>query len=202
MTTIPAFSATGSTSSTLVEQVKAQQPAAWQRFVQLYTPLVYYWCRSAGLQSPDAADVLQEVFQAIARNIGSFRKDPQGGGFRGWLWTIARNKLNDHFRRRSGQTEGLGGATGQDVLADVPWPALDESEPASDPLFDRALELIRAEFEPRTWDAFWRTVVEEQATEQVAADLGLSVNAVYKAKSRILARLRQELADWLDTRPK
>jgi RNA polymerase sigma-70 factor (ECF subfamily) len=197
------ISGTGSTSSSLIARVKARDPEAWRRFVELYSPLVYSWCRRAGLQAPDAADVLQETLQAVAAGIRSFQHGGPGQTFRGWLWTIARNKLRDYFRRRNIQPQALGGTDGdeelQRLIADDE--SQSESLPASaSPLFARALELVRAEFEPRTWDAFWRTTVDGQATDQVAADLGLTANAVYKAKSRVLARLRHELGDWFGRR--
>src|SRR5687767_13258672 len=148
---------TGSTSSSLVARVKVHDPQAWRRFVELYSPLVYSWCRRAGLQSPDAADVLQDTFQAVAVGIRSFQHGGPDQTFRGWLWTIARNKLRDHFRRRNVQPQALGGTAGdeelQRLIADEKSPS--ELVPASaSPLFARALELVRCKFEPRTWDAF------------------------------------------------
>jgi RNA polymerase sigma-70 factor (ECF subfamily) len=192
------ISGTGSTSSSLIARVQAHDADAWRRFVELYSPLVYFWCRRAGLQPSDAADVLQDTFQSVASGIGAFQHGGPGHSFRAWLWTIARNKLRDYFRRRNVQPQSLGGSGADEQLQKlIADDDASESLPASaSPLFARALQLVRAEFEDRTWDAFWRATVDGQPTEQVAADLGLSTNAVYKAKSRVLARLRRELGDW------
>jgi RNA polymerase sigma-70 factor, ECF subfamily len=190
------------TSSSLLERVQAQDSQAWQRLVDLYGPLVYHWCRRHRLQAEDMADVFQEVFRAVASHITAFRRDRCGDNFRGWLLTITRNKIHDHFRRQQRQVQATGGSAALQQLAQVPDPVEDQQEAADADqerdLLRRALHLLRDEFEDRTWQAFWRVTVEGQASADVAADLCLSLNAVYKAKSRVLQRFRQELGDLLE----
>lgn len=190
------------TSRSLLERVKAEDAAAWDRLVSLYAPLVIRWCRRWDLQDQDVADVLQETFQAVATHIAGFRKEKQTDTFRGWLRTIARNKVQDHFRRLGREPEGVGGTDAQIRLAQLPAPSLeDESvadEEADRSLFHRGLDLIRAEFEDRTWQAFWRTAVEGESPKDVAAELSMSPGAVRVAKSRVLQRLREELGDLIE----
>jgi RNA polymerase sigma-70 factor, ECF subfamily len=190
-----------SVSSTLLQRVQARRPEAWQRLVNLYGPAVYRWCRQYGLGSDDASDVLQEVFAAVAAHVGEFRRHGTGDTFGGWLRTITHNKVRDFFRQRHGQPEACGGTDAGRQLANL----CESSEP-SDPtdsiqtdgrILRRALELVRAEFEDRTWDAFWRTTVDGRSAAQVAEELGISLQAVYQAKSRVLRRLRRELGDLL-----
>ena len=186
------------TSATLVARVQANQQAAWQRLVDLYGPLIYSWgCRS-GLASEDAADVMQEVFAAVARAIGNFDPAAQGR-FRGWLWTITRNKIRDHHRRLIAEPPGRGGDAALRQLAELPEQWDDDASDATRhevrALYHRALDLIRNDFQPQTWQAFWLSVVEEQPTDVVARRLGLSANSVRQAKSRVLRRLRAELGD-------
>jgi RNA polymerase sigma-70 factor (ECF subfamily) len=172
--------------------------ASWERLVTLYAPLVYQWCRRFGLQAEDAADVGQDVFQAVAGGINGFRHGGAGTTFRGWLWTVTRNKLVDHCRRQGGHARAVGGDAGLERVAEIP-----EDEPAwddepGDPiagLVRRGVDLVRGEFEATTWNAFWLTAVEERAPAQVAGQLGLSVNAVYLARSRVLRRLREVLGE-------
>ena len=188
------------TSTGLLERVRAQEPDAWRSLVELYGPLVFDWCRRKGLQPEDAADVTQEVFQAVAANIATFRKDRPGDSFRKWLWTITQNKLNDFLRSRGAQPEATGGSEAQARLLAVPEqssPSDPSARSAADlaPLLARALDSVRAEFEPTTWQAFWQTTVDGRLPADVAADLGVSVNAVYKAKSRVLRRLRELLGE-------
>src|SRR5262245_63601000 len=97
------------TSRSLLERVKADDPAAWDRLVALYAPLVFRWCRGWDLREQDAADVFQEVFQAVVTHIAGFRKEQVGDTFRGWLRTIARNKVRDLVRRREREPDGVGG---------------------------------------------------------------------------------------------
>src|SRR5262245_32429982 len=99
-------SSTG-TARSLLERARDRDPAAWERMVTLYAPLVFHWCRAWGLRDQDAADVFQDVFQAVAAHIAEFRRDRSGDTFRGWLRTITRNKVNDHFRRRDREPAGV-----------------------------------------------------------------------------------------------
>ena len=191
------------TSRSLLARVRADEPRAWERLVNLYAPLVLHWCRSRGLQDPDVADVFQEVFQAVVSHMASFRKEREGDTFRGWLRRITQNKLRDHYRRLGREARGPGGSSAQERLGQLParQPADDERGPKDDGergLFARALDLIRREFEERTWSAFWRTAVEGRAARDVAAELSMSPGAVRVAKSRVLHRLREELGDLME----
>ncbi len=181
-----------STSSSLLGGLRAHDRHAWNRLVELYGPLIYSWCRGRGLQSADAADVVQEVFRSVARGVQDFRPAPTGS-FRGWLWTIARNRILDFFRRRQREPNALGG----ERVAEIPE-RLEDSEQGSSAagnLVRRALAMIRPDFSETTWQAFWRVVMEDQPTKDVARDLAMTVNALYIAKSRILRRLREALGE-------
>jgi len=193
--------ATWPTSSSLIERVKARDGDAWQRLCRLYGPMVYRWARQAGLQDPDAADVGQEVFRTVAARIATFEHDRPGDTFRGWLWTITRNKLGDHFRRRASRPEAAGGTDAYERMEQLP-DALDDFESQTTTGFDaqasllhRTLEAIRDEFEPSTWQAFRRVTVESQSTAGVGDDLGMTPQAVRQAKYRVLRRLRTEMGE-------
>jgi RNA polymerase sigma-70 factor, ECF subfamily len=187
---------TSRTASRLVEGLKARDGDAWRQLAALYGPLVYGWCRRAGLRDRDAEDVVQEVFLVVLRRVGEFRHDRPGGTFRGWLRAIARNKLGDWIQRQPTRDHAAGGTDAQERLNQLP-----ADEPPADPtrevggLYQRALELVRPEFEERSWQAFWRTAVGGEDAATAAAALGLTPNAVYVAKSRILRRLREVLGD-------
>jgi RNA polymerase sigma-70 factor (ECF subfamily) len=189
------------TSVTLLDRVKADDPQAWRRLVHLYGPLIYRWCRRCRLGAEDAADVSQEVFRTVAARVGGFRRDRPGDSFRGWLWTITRHKIGDYLRRRERQPAAAGGSDAQMRLQQVPEQLSGEEEAADvTGLVHRALDLVRAEFEERTWRAFWRVAVQGLSPRVVAADLGVTPDAVRMAKSRVLRRLREELpeldGDW------
>lgn len=188
-----------STASSLLLRVKAKDQDAWRRLADLYGPLVYHWCRSHVRQPEDAADILQEVFSAVARTVDGFLLRRNGGTFRGWLYTITRNKIHDYYRGKAQRIDAAGGSLAHELLQMVAGPddeSLDETylgETVN--LFHRALEMVRCEFEDRTWQAFWRAAVENESTTEIAADLGITANGVRQAKSRVLRRLRQELGD-------
>jgi RNA polymerase sigma-70 factor (ECF subfamily) len=191
------------TPRSLLERVRAGEPAAWEALVGLYGPLVYHWCRRWDLQEQDIADVVQDVFQAVFTHVADFRKARPGDTFRGWLRTIVHNKVHDHFRRLGREPGGVGGTDAQARLLQLPGPEPAEAAPADDVeaerrLFRRCLELIRGEFAERTWQAFWHTAVEGRSPKDVAADLGMSPGAVRVAKCRVLQRLREALGDVME----
>ncbi len=191
--------APSSTSLSLLERVKARDQDAWRRLVQLYGPLVYQWCRRWRMTAEDVADIFQEVFHAVAVQIASFRSDRPGDTFRGWLWGITRHKVGDHFRRQGKQPIAAGGSDAQQQLLELPQPPEDDaSAVAADGVVQRALDHIHGEFEARTWQMFWRTAVDGQAPKDIATELGVTPDAVRMAKSRVLRRLREELAGLAD----
>jgi RNA polymerase sigma-70 factor (ECF subfamily) len=163
---------------------------------------VLHWCRRAGVVEPDADDVCQDVFQTVAASLDRFRRDRPGDSFRGWLHGITRHKLLHHTERRRGSPRGTGGTDAHIVLQQVAdRPDLpDEPDPPEESrsLYRRALALVEAEFEVRTWQAFWRTAVDGVPAPAVAAELGLSSASVRQAKSRVLRRLREELGELID----
>lgn len=191
------LSATSWSTDSLLERVRAGDQRAWQRLVQFYGPLVYAWCRRWGLQDQDVADVFQDVFQAVAERIEAFRNDRPEHTFRGWLWTITRNKLGDHLRRLIRQPTAVGGEAARRRLdelaaADPRDDSASSGSSSCNPL-NRILAVMQGEFEQRTWRAFMETTAQGRKPADVAAELGMSIDAVYKAKSRVLCRLRQEL---------
>jgi RNA polymerase sigma-70 factor (ECF subfamily) len=182
----------------LLRRVREQAPGSWERLTNLYCPLVYGWARRAGLEAEDAADVVQEVFLAVVTHLPNFRHGGAGDTFRGWLWTITQNKVRDLARRRADRAVAAGGTDALERLLALPNLSASEGSAGFPPhgsLLARALELIRSEFEERTWQAFWSVVVEERLPADVATALQISVNAVYIARSRVLRRLREELND-------
>ncbi len=184
-----------STSTGLLDRARKQEPLAWQRLVQLYGALVYSWCRKFGVSRTDAADVFQEVFRSVHAHLGDFRRDGPGHAFRGWLWTITRNKIRDHFRRIAGRAQATGGTEAMIQLlgwADDPSSMLGEADGSPSSSFLVGMEVVQSEFENRTWQAFWRTTVDSVPTARVAEELEMSVNAVRLAKSRVLRRLREQ----------
>src|SRR5262245_30559881 len=184
------------TSLTLLARVQADEPAAWERFVELYAPLVHHWCRRAELGAETTADVFQEVFQAVAQHIAGFRRDRPGDTLRGWLRIVTANKIRDHYRRYADEPAAQGGNTARLLLQDVADPVATEDEEETGVMrasVRRALEWIRGDFEPATWQAFWKTQVQEESPADVAQELGMTPAAVRKAKYRVLQRLREEL---------
>jgi RNA polymerase sigma factor (sigma-70 family) len=183
--------------SLLVRLHDARDSRAWAQFVDVYAPLVYGFARKHGLQDADAADVTQEVLHAVAAASSRKAYDPERGSFRGWLFTVVRNKLRNLVTRRPRFGQGSGDSGAQAILE--AQPARPEPEASlwdqeyEQRLFAWAAEQVRSGFQDSTWQAFWRTAVEGQGAKPVAEALGMTVGAVYIAKSRVLARLREQI---------
>jgi RNA polymerase sigma-70 factor (ECF subfamily) len=188
-------------SSLLVRIRDARDKDAWDQFVEIYAPLVYQLGRKRGLQDADAADLTQEVLRAVAGAAGRLEYDRRRGSFRSWLYTVARNKLHNFLTARRRHREGCGDPGALDRLPDPR--ALDEEAALWDQDYERRLVdwaagQVRGAFEPSSWQAFWLTAVEGRSAKQAAQALGLSVGAVYIAKSRVLTRLREKIRQFQD----
>jgi len=179
--------------SLLLRLRDAADADAWSEFVRLYTPLIFGHCRRYGLQDADAADIAQEVMRVAARSLPEFQYDSQRGKFRGWMLQTTRHRLHKFFTRRDRAPQPASDTTLQRFLDREP----DQSEQARweedyrQRLFDWAVEKSRPEFQPATWEAFQLTAVDAVSVKEVAGQLGISVGAVYIARSRVIARLRE-----------
>jgi RNA polymerase sigma-70 factor (ECF subfamily) len=173
-----------------------QDAAAWRDFVRIYAPVVYSYGRRRGLQDADAADLTQEVLRAVAAAAGRLEYDPQRGSFAGWLFTLAHHQLHDLQARRRRQSVGTGDTKVRVLLEQQPareddravWQGEYERR-----LFNWAAQRVRGSFHESTWQAFWSTAVEGQSVKEAAARLGLTAAAVYLARSRVMARLREQI---------
>jgi RNA polymerase sigma-70 factor (ECF subfamily) len=182
-------------ASLLVRLRDPHDQEAWRQFVAVYAALIYGFARKRGLQDADAADVMQEVLRSVARAAGRFEYDPRRGSFRGWLFTATRNKVANFLRQRDGRPRASGDPDVRRRLDEEPAP---DEEADWDRDYERrrfawAAERVRGEFQPATWQAFWVTAVEGKGAKAASAATGLSVGAVYVARSRVLARLREEV---------
>lgn len=177
----------------------------------LYTPLVAYWLRRDGFQSADVEDLTQEVFTAVGEKLNRFRREDGPGSFRRWLRTVARNKAIDRLREACRSPVVTGGSEALRRLAcaverngEFDDRELGVAVRASELtierriLYERALRLLQLDFQESTWMAFWRVVVQERDAEETANELGISINAVYLAKSRVLRRLRREFVSLIE----
>jgi len=179
------------TSASLLERLRSPEPQAWQRFVELYTPLLFSFARRLGFGNADAADLVQDVFLALIQELPRFQYDG-GKSFRAWLWTLMRNRAASLRRARVAQAGPLPEIETADAVDEIC-----ESE-YRQALVGRALEIMRRDFEPATWKACWIHVVSGRTAQEVATEFGTTPGAVYAAKFRVLARLRHELQDLLD----
>jgi RNA polymerase sigma-70 factor (ECF subfamily) len=180
------------TPVSLLEQLRQPNAsAAWERFVRLYTPLLFSWARRLGLQESDAADLVQEVFMQLVKTLPRFEYDPRKS-FRAWLHTITLNKWRD---RRPPPKVGPLPPSAQ--VTDVSAVVFEEAE-YQRYLVRRALELMKKDFQDTSWNAFWEHCACGRPAKEVADELRISVGAVYAATYRVTDRLRQELKGLLD----
>jgi RNA polymerase sigma-70 factor (ECF subfamily) len=192
-----------STSASLLDRLRRDpQSAAWQRLVEIYEPLVRGWLRQHRLVESDADDVVQEVMTVVVRRLKDFEHNGRIGAFRTWLRTITANCLRDHWRSGRRRPTATGDSDFQQLLAQ-----LEDSTSGLSKSWDqdhdrhvtrKLLEMLRGDFEPATWQAFQRTALDGVSAKDTALELGITSNAVFIAKSRVLARLRQEAAGLIE----
>jgi RNA polymerase sigma-70 factor (ECF subfamily) len=187
----------GSTSTSFIHGIKAGDSAAWKRMTSSYSPLVYCWCRRGGLGPDDAAEVMQGVFLAVWRGLDTFQREQSGQSFRGWLRTIASNKINDHFHVHSGRAQEIEAGSAIVRMAEPVESSDDERADRGQlqQIFEQAMHAIRPEFEPRTWQAFLLSALQRRSAVDIAEELGTSAGAVRQAKYKVLRRLRAELGN-------
>ncbi len=182
--------------SLLVRLRDARDNEAWAQFVEVYAPLIYGFARKQGLQDADAADLTQDSLRVVSEAIKKLEYDPRRGTFRSWLFTVVRNQL---FRLRARQArpgKGSGDSAAQEQLQQVP--SADNDSALWDEEYRRrqlvwAAERVRPQVQETTWQAFWRTAVQGESGQEVAAALGMTVAAVYLAKSRVMVRLKEQV---------
>jgi RNA polymerase sigma-70 factor (ECF subfamily) len=175
---------------------------AWEQFVGVYQPMVQRYCRRQGLQDADATDVAQEVMAGVSRSIRRLNYQPARGSFRNWLFVVTRNQLRKFFRRQKPADRGAGRTSVQQALAAHPdeQETADWDEDCRRRLFEWAASRARDEFTAATWRAFVMTAVEGKAARDVGEELGITPGAVYTARSRVLARLKELIAQDLGER--
>jgi RNA polymerase sigma factor (sigma-70 family) len=191
------------TPVSLLERLRLQPDAAsWQSLVDLYTPLIRNWLRRYSLPLSEADDLTQEVLAVLVRELPQFRHDLRPGAFRRWLRGITVNRLRVFWRSRDVHPVATGDSGFEEMLGQLEDPSSGLSrlwdEEHDRHVVRRLLELIAPEFEPASWEAFRRLVLDGRPARDVAAELGLSPNAVRIAKSRVLSRFRREVAGLID----
>jgi RNA polymerase sigma-70 factor (ECF subfamily) len=185
-------------ASLLVRLRDGHDQDAWQQFVRLYAPVVYGFARNRGLQDADAADVMQDVLRSVVGAAKSLDYDPARGSFRGWLYTVSRNKIFNFLaanRKKPGR--GTGDSDARERLEAVAGPEWQLAE-SWDQEYERslaavAMDRVQGEVQPATWQAFWQTAVQGRNAREAGAALGMTAGAVYVARSRVLARLKEEV---------
>lgn len=191
------------TPQSLLERLRLQPDAdAWKRLVDLYTPLLQSQFRQHQVPAADADDLVQDVLAVVVRELPKFKHNRQRGAFRRWLRTIALNRLRGFWRDRQTDARFGSSAEAASLLQQVPDPASDPDEQWEREhdqfIVRRALELMKPEFTPSTWQAFRRLVIDGARPAEVAAELGLTAHAAVLAKFRVLRRLRRELDGLID----
>jgi RNA polymerase sigma-70 factor (ECF subfamily) len=191
------------TSASLLDQLRDHpDDALWKRFVELYSPLIRHWLGRHTLASSDADDVVQEVLTVVVRRLPEFYRQPRTGAFRAWLRTVTANCLRDFWRSQRVRPRATVASDFQAVLEQLADSASGLSrqwdEEHDQFVTHKLLDTIRPEFHERTWRAFHGVAVDGRSPDDVAKELGVTVNAVFIAKSRVLGRLRSEAKGLID----
>ena len=186
------------TRLTLIQRIRNPEDAkAWEEFVEIYAPIIFNFAKSKGLQEADAADITQDVMRNVSKAMARFEKR-EGVKFRSWLYQIARNELNNFSRKKIRRPQGDGRTTMMAVAEAQHDDSIEADRWDQEyrrQIFEWAAAAVRSEFNPRIWEAFWRTAVLDQDSKLVGQDLEMSRASVYVAKSRCLKRLQEKISN-------
>ena len=182
------------TQPSLLVRIRDNRDAeSWRQFVEIYAPLIYGYLRKNGLQDADAADVAQDVLRTVSQSIGQWNYDRQRGTFRGWLLSVIHSRLADFQRRQQKSRAAVQAAASiaqqrPDVRSSAEWDRDYERQ-----LFHTAANQVRGDFSESSWQAFWLAAVDGKPARDVAEALNITPAAVYLAKARVMARIREQL---------
>jgi RNA polymerase sigma-70 factor (ECF subfamily) len=182
------------TRVSLIQRVREKQTDAWTEFLDIYRPLLVAYVHKRGVSEHDAADVVQDVFTRLMTALTEFELDAERGRFRTWLWRVTHSALTDWARRRAVRDRAERGWVDQrqpadDADADGEWNELYRRR-----ILEAAIERVRASAQPITWACFEGRILAARPATEIAAETGVSINAVYVNASRLLARVREECA--------
>ena len=185
-----------STSESLLIRLRSSSDSdAWSRFVQLYTPLIFFWARRTGLTQTDAADLVQDVLAIVFQKLATWNYQPEKS-FRGWLRVVTLNRFRELARRKKLVFEPLNDAV-HDYADSAPLESSWDASYAQQLVFE-AMQLLKDEFAPATWDALQQVLISGRSVAEIAKETGVSVWTIYAARTRLLGRLRRELANLLE----
>jgi RNA polymerase sigma-70 factor (ECF subfamily) len=190
------------TRKTLLIRAQTGATDAWKDLVDLYRPLILGWLNRQGVPARDLEDLGQEVLLSVVKHLPGFQHSGHRGAFRSWLRTIVCSRTADYWRAMNAGTQASGGSGATAALQQIADPDSDLNR-QWDEEHDRyvlacLLDLVEEEFEPATLQAFRRLALDGASGAEAAQELGLSVAAVYVAKSRVLHRIRQEAEGLID----
>ena len=190
------------TRQSLLQRAQTGETAAWKNLVDLYRPLILAWLNRQGVPASDREDLSQEVLLSVVKHLPGFAHSGHRGAFRSWLRTIVCRRAADYWRAAAADPRARGGSGATAALQQIADPDSDLNRQWDEEhdryVLDCLLDLVQEEFEPITLQAFRRLALDGASGAEAAGELGLSVAAVYVAKSRVLARIRQEAEGLID----
>jgi len=183
------------TRETLILRLRdPEDDASWTEFAEIYTPLLYGYCKERGIQQADAADIVQDVMRSVALAMRRFEYDPKIGKFKGWLFTAVRHAIGRHFKNLNRRPLTPADSQFIEMLESTPEESeqVDWERDYQRELLKWALEKVKPEFAERIWKAFEQTALRGRDPGEVAAEIGMSKNAVAIAKFRVTRRLKEK----------
>ncbi len=191
------------TRASLILRLKnAEDVAAWNDFVAIYTPVIFRVACRHGLQVADAENLIQEVLLSISRALPQWLQREDRGSFRAWLFKIARNEAVDMLTRRATRPLGKDGLEGERLLAEVPDHRGDLSSrfdlEYEQTVFQWAAAQVRDSVSETTWQSFWLTHVEGLTVDRVAQQLNMRTGTVYVARGRVMNRIQELVKQFED----
>jgi RNA polymerase sigma-70 factor, ECF subfamily len=190
------------TRQSLLLRAQTGEANAWKGLTDLYRPLIIGWLNRQGVPARDLEDLSQDILLSVVKHLPTFEHSGRRGAFRSWLRTIVCSRTADYWRAIDAGTQGSGGSGATAALQQIADPDSDLNRQWDEEhdryVLDCLLDLVEEEFEPATLQAFRRLALDGASGAEAAQELGMSVAAVWVAKSRVLHRIRQEAEGLID----
>ncbi|MCA9057786.1 MAG: sigma-70 family RNA polymerase sigma factor [Planctomycetaceae bacterium] len=184
-------------ASLLLKVRDPSDQAAWREFFEIYEPVIRGMAQRRGLQDADAEDVTQQILLSVSQALAKRPHDSNRARFRTWLHRVVENAvLNSLQRARPDRGTGESGVLELLHQTEDSGDSDELRREYQEQAFRHAAVRIRPEFSESTWQSFWRSAVEGEDCAAIAADLGISVGSVYTARSRVMKRLREKVAEY------
>ena len=185
------------THETILQDLRSTyNEEAWQRFTDYYQDFIYSVARQMKLNHHDSQDIVQQVLIKAWKNLKDFEYQPGQGKFRGWLCTVTGNTVKNFLTQRQAllKKNERFGESDQNYLNQIRMPEIEliAEQEWQHFISNKAWEKVQVQFSEKVVQAF-SELLEGKEISEVAKNLNLKENSIYRYRRRIEEALQVEI---------